>query len=761
MAIGTDDLKDAQARSDSDVEEVEPVDPVEETPETEEEEETEDLAPEGALRMAIAVAFPLMAPAIMIGGIFTGVGGRIYAAVGALLGLALAVGVARVRRPLLANALVVGGLFLIGIILVVPSGLGNVAGLIDAVAAARADGNVLRPPVPMSPGWQAIIGWLSGLIGFTAGWVALVVRKPATALLLPLPVAGIAAISVPDFAQIPSGIAALALFALGLGLLSGSQATGEGEERPSVAFEIRRTLKAIPLIAAITVALIFVAQADFLFPDPVIDPTQEAQRPKTVPLSEVQDRVLFEVDSTITGPWRIGSLDVYDGTDWRLPPFADSQLNTIPTSGVVNDELEPGVKATFTVRGLGGAVLPVLPNPVGIIAEGPRLAYDGRNDNIRAAEGSIDTGLSYTVTAAALPSVEDLQKVDAEVPAELAKFTEIPPPPPEVEDLIRQAPNTSKWDQFDYLRTYVLDEVTVAGPGVPASVTPERVADMLTGSKEGSPFEIVAAQAMLARWVDVPSRIGYGFDGGEDVEGVLQVRPKHGASFVEVFFPGKGWLPVLGTPKKAQASLGEEGEKQFDPNIIPSDEISVLLYLPVVVPPDSILFEQIRQIVAIVFAVIALLMLLYFSYPAARKAVVRSRRRRAAMAAGPGARIALAYSEWRDYATDFGYRYATDTPLMFLDRFAPDEEHNEFAWLVTRTLWGDLRGSITPELAAIAEELSRTLRRRLAQAQPGTLRAVAAVSRLSQRYPYAPETHMRPKTERRRTRERELATTSS
>ncbi|MCA1711810.1 MAG: DUF3488 and transglutaminase-like domain-containing protein, partial [Actinobacteria bacterium] len=680
-----------------------------------------------------------MTPAIMVGGIFTGVAGRVYAAVGALLGLALALAISRVRRPLLANGLIIAGVFAIGVLLVVPSGVGNVVRLVDAVSAARADGNVLRPPVPMSPGWQAIIGWLTGLIGFTTGWVALVVRRPATAFLLPLPMAGIAAISVPDIAQIPSGIAALALFALGLGLLSGSQSTSEGEARPSVAFEVRRTLKAIPLIAVITVALVLLSRADFLFPDPVIDPTREPQTPQTVPLSEVSDRVLFEVDSTVTGPWRIGTLDVYDGVDWRLPPFADNRLNPVPSSGVVNDELEPGVQATSTVRGLGGAVLPVLPNPVGIIAEGPRLAYDDRSDNIRAFEGSIRSGLSYTVTAAALPKVADLQKVSGEVPADVVQFTDIPPPPPAVEDLIRQAPGTSKWDQFDYLRTYVLEEVTVSGPGVPVSVTPQRVADMLTGNKEGSPYEIVAAQAMLARWVEVPSRIGYGFDGGEEVGDVLQIRPKHGASFVEVYFPGYGWLPVIGTPQNAQASLGQEGETQFDPSIIPSDEISVLLYLPVVVPPGSILGAQIRQAVAIAVAALVLLLLLYLTYPAVRKAIVRSRRRRAALAAGPRARIALAYSEWRDYATDYGYRFGTDTPLMFLDRFAPDEEHNEFAWLVTRALWGDLRGDVTPELAAIAEELSRTLRRRLAQAAPATLRGVAAVSRLAQRYPYAPE----------------------
>jgi hypothetical protein len=101
--------------------------------------------------------------------------------------------------------------------------------------------------------------------------------------------------------------------------------------------------------------------------------------------------------------------------------------------------------------------------------------------------------------------------------------------------------------------------------------------------------------------------------------------------------------------------------------------------------------------------------------------------------------VAVAYAEWRDWGTDFGCYYPTDTPLMFIHRFPVDEEHQELAWITTRVLWGDLQESVTPELAVIAEELSRTLRRRMAMAQPATLRVVALVSRLSLRKPFLAE----------------------
>ena len=700
---------------------------------------TEEEPERSPLRLAVAMAFPAIAAAVMAGGVFIGFEARVYAAVAAVLGVALAVGAARFRSPLAANAVIVGGLFGIGLLMVVPSGLGNVASVGRLASQASASGDVLRPPVQLTAGWQAILGWLLGIVGFAAAWVAIVIRKPSIGLLLPLPVAAIAGISVPDSDQVASGLVVLVLFAIGLGMLSGSQMGGADEKLPA-GYEVRRALRALPLLAVVTVGLYLLAQTDFLFPKPAINPAEQPQKPKTVPLSQVEDRVLFTVESQLSGPWRVGSLDVYDGKDWRLPPFSESRLADVPRDGVVNHDLSPGVRATFTIAGLGGTVLPGLPNTVGVVAEGPKLAYDNRSGALRVAQGQVQAGLKYTVAAAALPNVEDLRNITEPNPAGLDRFTDVPPPPPAVADLLDKAPKSSKWDEFDFLRTYVLSNVTATGTGSPKSVPPERIQDMLAGSKEGSPYEIVAAQALLARWAGIPSRIGYGFDGGELTDNKLEVRPKNGASFPEVYFPKYGWLPVIGTPTKAKPTVGSDPATQRqDPNVLPSDDIQIGLFVPVLVPPKSPLPAEIRRAVLIAVPAALLLFLLYVMWPGVRKAWVRGRRRTAARTAGPRARIALAYAEWRDMGTDYGYRHDTDTPLMYLDRFVEDPEHTELAWLVTRALWGDLQGSLTPELATMAEELSRALRRRLGQAHPAPVRAIGVVSRLSLRHPYAPE----------------------
>jgi hypothetical protein len=702
-------------------------------------------------RLAVALGFPVLGAAVMVGGIFSGASPRFYAAVGGALGVLLGVGVSRLgKRTALSTVCIVVGLFAIGALLTVPNGVGNIFKVHRLAADAASTAHVLRPPVKYVVGWKAITGWLMGTLGFGVAWLAVVVKRPAIALLAPLSVAALAGISVPKNAQVASGLAVLVLFAIGLGLLSSEQAAGDDGTRPPLAFEVRKAIKAIPLLVVITFALYLISKSNFLFPTPQINPAQEPQRPRTQPLSQVQDRVLFEVNSELTGPWRVGSLDVYDGKDWRLPPFAQNKLEEVPKSGFVNTHLNPAVAATFTVKGLSGTVLPDLPNTVGVQAKGPRLAYDSRSGNIRLVDGAVSPGLSYIVAAAGLPTIDDLKTDTDPIPADIRQFAKIGDAPPAAQALIDAAPSGSQWEKFDFLRNQILDNVTATGTGQPIAITADRVQDMLVGSRRGSPFEIVAAQAMMARWIGLPSRIGYGFDGGQRVLDHLEVHPSDGAAFVEVYFPRFEWLPVIGVPKKAEPTVGSDPSKQrIDNNIQPSDDIAVQVFLPLLIPPGSVLGQQIVRTALIALPVIALILLIYFLWPALRKAQLRSRRRDAAQAAGTRARVALAYAEFRDVATDFGFNYPTDTPLMFLDRFADDEEHSELAWLTTRVLWGDLQEDPSPVLATVAEELSRALRRRLASAQPASMRAVAMLSRLSLRDPFAPDTDLTAETPRK------------
>lgn len=692
------------------------------------------------VRPAIAIGLSSIGASVLVGAIFIGLSPRFYAGVASLLGIGLAIGASRIRRPLPANLLAAGGIFMVGLLMVAATGPGNLGDLRTEIAKAIASGKVLRPPADFTPGWAAIVGWIMAMVAFAATWIALVLKRVPLGVMAPVPLAVIAGISAPADEQLIDGLIVLVLFIAALGVMAGGQMSGAGEKLP-LAYELRRSLKALPLIGAITAAIFFLGQTNLLFPHPLIDPSLEPQKPKPQPLGAVVDKDLFDVKSnTITGPWVLGHLDVYDGHDWLLPPFADNKLTNVPQSGVVDPSLKPGEKATFIIRGLDGAVLPGLPNVVGVIAQGPTLAYDSRNSNIRLVEGQVEPGFQYTVVSAALPTVQDLANLGNQLnlPDGVKQFTSIPAPPAGVKALIAQAPKTSKWDEYNFLRTWVLQNVTVAGTGLPVSITPERVGQMVSSSKQGSPFEIVAAQVMLARWIGLPSRIGYGYDGGIKHGDLLEVHPSNGIAFPEVYFPGYKWLPVMGTPTHVKVSEIQHSRFQINATALPSQDIAVPIFIPLLVPAQFLLYQELQPFALAVLIVLAVLAAIYFSYPVGVKALRRNRIWAAADRAGPRAQIAAAYAEWRDACTDYGYRHPTDTPLMFLGRFVPDQEHGQLAWLVTRALWGDLKGQVTPEMSADAKELGRSLRRRLGQAQPFTVRLVAFFSRLSLREPYDP-----------------------
>lgn len=718
------------------------------------EQDDQPLTREQILRPSFGALSTSVGAAFLVGGMFVGVLPRIFTTLGAMVGVGAAIFAAKPsKKPVLRQAIAFGGILLFGLLALAAVNPGALGAIGETLGKAVSNARQRRPPAAFDDGWAAILPWTLGLLGFSAAWVGSVGRKPALGVLIPMPVIAFSAIAQPSEAQIASGIMAFVSFVIGLAVIYRAD-RGEGDG-VSLAYEMKRAIRMVPLLAALTAALVLVSQAGFLFPDPVYDPTERAQRPKSIPLSEVEDRVLFTVetpaDAPFFGPWRTGVLDVVDEEGWwRLPPFNAAGQRPAPVDGIVGAAFgfvgEANSLATITVQGLDGTVLPMPARVQGIrVTSGPKLDLEVRTQRVLVHEGQVGDNLAYQASFSGLPTLEQLREAPAVVDqAFLTEFTSTAlfEAPPSVQALIARAvqEKSSAWDQLDFMRQEYLNLITAVGAGLPSPTSPERIEDMFSGKKEASPFEIVATQAMLARWLGVPARVGYGFDLGEvsaAAETIRDYRPKHGASWLEVYFEGTGWFPVTGLPKKARASLS--GDDKQDSIILPSDQIAASLYIPQRIAPRNFLLRQAQLYTLLVMPFVVLAVLLYFAWPVLLKTRRRGRRRDWALRSGRSERIAVAYADLRDLATDLGVGEAALTPLAYTRRVVPDEEHQELAWLVTRTLFGDLRGKITDEEVLAAEELSRSLRRRLSEAQPFTIRAVAFVSRLSLRNPYAPE----------------------
>jgi len=690
--------------------------------------------PEPILRPVVACALTSLAAGLMVGGIFGSWAARLLGAVTALGGVGWAAVTVRSKRTTLLQVLVLPIALIIGVATVAPhqNEIGKV------IRAAISNGHLLRPPVPFDPGWRPIIAILLFVLGFASAWVGAGLRRPQLAMLPALVVLGFTAISQPAEGEVLAGILGFIPILLALGVLFAGDITSASELTSR--FEAKRAIRGAFFVVGAIVLLFVLGRSQFLFPKPVYNPASKPQKPKSIPLSKADDVVLFEISSDkLTGPWRTGVLDVYDGRGWRLPPFDEAKLKKIPSDGVVDSSRKGTLSVTFTVRDLKATpIFPGVAAPVKIdlISKGVPPLYDPRTDTFRVRTGRVNPGTTYRMTTDPYPTAPQFTK--AKVAEAESDQLYAPKPPPAVADLLDRAP-VNPWDRLDFLRSQLYKVVVASGAGQPVDVPPSKVQDIFAGSHTATPFEIVATEALLARWAGVPARIGFGFDGFNVEKGHKTVRPKNGSSWLEVHFEGFGWQPLIATPKQAKSTLDTDPNAKFDQNIQPSKDVAVEVYVPVELESVKQLYENVRAWALVVLPWVVGVIALYLLWPAGLRALRRSRRRRWASVAGPRARIAVEYAEFRDLAMDLNVGDPYATPLEFLGRVEPDDEHIEFAWLVARALYGDLATVVTADDARIAEEMSQSLRRRLFRGQPFQSRVLAVMSRASLKYPYTTE----------------------
>jgi hypothetical protein len=692
-----------------------------------------------SLRPALAAALSSAAAALVIGGIFGSWGARLFGLAVALGGAGLAAFVLRSKRQGLAHLVVPPAFVAVATLSVLPGG--SPAELPRLLREAVEAGRLLRPPVPFDPGWRPLLTIVIGLLAFGSAWIAVAGRKPVLGAVLPIPLVVVAAITQPEDQQVLAGVFAFLPILAAFGVLFGGEGEAAGTGGPGREFELARALRGGAVMIGLAVLLIGAGRLEFLFPKTTVDPNDKPQKPKSVPLSASRDRVLFTVTVPpgFTGPWRTGVLDIYEDAEWKLAGGVQGRLKALPADGTLEaPSTQPAdLEVTLTTGDLGPtAVLPVVPTATQVRFDGtaPDVRVDPRAGVLRFPAGRAPSGLEYTLSLPRYPTAKALLAVPT-ITGDAALLT-APPPPPAVRQLLTVAP-PGPWERLDHVRHTLLDHVTAVGAGSPKAVTAERVQDLLEGSKKGTPFEIVAAQALLARWAGFPSRIAVGFNGVNDEAGTLTVRPRNAAQWLEVRIDGYGWVPLLDVPPQAQADLDTKSED--DERILPSSDIAVEAFLPVELDNPRLLFEQVRAVLLDLLPFVVAMVAAWLSVPVVCKIVRRRRRERWADALGPRARIAVAYAELRDAATDLTVGDPFATPIEYLSRVQPDPDHTALAWLVSRSMYGDLAAEVTDADARAAEILAGSLRRRLRMAQPPQVRLVAALSKASLQKPFTTE----------------------
>ncbi len=730
-------------------------------PEPEEEVLEEGEQPVNVLLTSVAIFLSVAAAGWMCSGIFRGEFAKLVAMLGAALGVGMVGFSYRTRRPSIIQYLALPAAVVMGAILVLPDARGGSANLPGLVAEAVRTGGLTQPPIPFDPGWRFILVLLIAVLGAAAASLATGLNKPKVGIFMPVPLLFGAALLQPKEETLVSIGVALVFFIASLAVSYGVELAKEGAT--SGQFEVRRLVRGLGVLVLLIGVLAGLSQFGFLFPEPareqVIPPTKPEPQPPQA------DRVLFSVNAPRSIPWRLGVLDVYDGEAWLLPPYDTARFKNIPPSGKIPPSLTdrpkttakpeatkpaaPGSEpstlavprretftATFVINDMEGHVIPTIADAEKVRKTGFLMQFDPRTQMFRLPDKRASQGMTYSVEAEIPPSGVELAKA-GDPGSALKSYLDMPPPPQDVQALLDQAPVTNLFDRLQFIRNAFYQTVVAAGAGQPVDVPPSRVADMLAG-KEATPYEITAAEALLARWGGIPSRVGYGFYGGDKADPaatVFSIHPKHGSTWLEVYFEGFGWVPIVGVPPKAKASLSQQQKKE-DPLVRPTEELALIVYVPIKRQSIQLLFVTVRYWVVRSVPALVGIFLIWALLPGVFKALRRFWRLRWAHGRGLTERIAVSYSEFRDVANDLNLGDPTATPLKFVTLVEPDEEHDEFAWLVTRALWGDLSRALRPDDAEAAEDLRRSVTRRLRKAQTLFTRVLAFGARASLRDPY-------------------------
>lgn len=300
--------------------------------------------------------------------------------------------------------------------------------------------------------------------------------------------------------------------------------------------------------------------------------------------------------------WRSGVFGKYSGVGWEGLEFTDSP----PTPPAVDEPVLPGrslLTQEFEIVARHGTQLFAANQP---IATGPVKPSESPETRLRfsAPDGSplvFGQGSSYSVQSQVTTQVTDvaLRAIPAEYPAELAAvYLQLPAGLPQrVRDLARRVVGdaATPFDQAvriqDYLRHSY--EYTLNVPPPPAG---RDVVDyFLYDAPGGFCSYYSTAMAVMLRSQGIAARVASGYATGtyDYQRGAYRVTPYNAHAWVEVYFPGYGWIEFEPTaalariPYETAAGQSQGSSQPLPPRPIPPRpawQISLIIGLVVALP---------------------------------------------------------------------------------------------------------------------------------------------------------------------------------
>jgi transglutaminase-like putative cysteine protease len=271
----------------------------------------------------------------------------------------------------------------------------------------------------------------------------------------------------------------------------------------------------------------------------------------------LSDTIVLRVRAPQAAPWRGQVYDTFDGTRWTasdattvplLPSSEDGSygVGQRPDDGRSPYALTHRVVQTFYVQTQQPNVLFTAADAQNVYFPAGGLRVD-RYGSIRAPI-LLDPGLVYSVISQVpVVSVGELRSSSGTVSG-FERYLQLPADLPSRDRALAEritAGLTTTYDRAAAVQTWLQThtEYDLDAPPEPEGV--DAVDHFLFETRRGFCEHIASAMVLLLRESGVPARFVVGFGAGErnPLTGYFDVREADAHAWVEVFYPGIGWMP--------------------------------------------------------------------------------------------------------------------------------------------------------------------------------------------------------------------------
>ena len=267
-------------------------------------------------------------------------------------------------------------------------------------------------------------------------------------------------------------------------------------------------------------------------------------------LESQTDVSLFTVTANEPSYWRLATLDIYEDDIWR----STGDFLAVPDADLSN-QTDQTIRQVFGINGLSSIWLPVAPEPVVVAADGATEieANSAAGTYVVSADRDNSDGVQYSAhSEPVVASVDSLRAVPPTDPIEITgQYLALDEVNRAIAADLTAELTTDQPTRYDQVRA-IQDHFRGFDYEVGAGADANALERTLT-ERSGAATDLASAFAVMARTVDIPSRVAVGFTWGSPGETVddlttYEVFGRHAHVWPEIYFEGIGWVPFEPTP---------------------------------------------------------------------------------------------------------------------------------------------------------------------------------------------------------------------